>query len=202
MRLSELINAEKLERDQAQLLGDDPVDRLLAMVDVAPDSPDSVEVLRRRFVGSQRACVPVRLPVARMADIRGVADRLGFVLMPFVALTREAWANEEPRMRNAIIGFDTIARGAGLYTYALSPSLYFDMRAYLASQGALPMYGSGDHAGFSALHLTLPALRAMGAEIAAANARVAAIDVRLSAVEAELGKSRARRGQRRVDRAR
>jgi hypothetical protein len=122
----------------------DPVDLLLAQVDMGERSP--AQLLKEK--------VDLDLPVADMVSVRKVADRLDFAMIPIEALSPESWKTESEDMRAAIHGFNRVAKTAGLSVYALTPSIYFSLQAYLDRCNGAVCYGGGKARAFNSLNLT------------------------------------------------
>ena len=96
------------------------VDRILGMVSTMNPEAEAL-----------RSAVPVPSPVIEMSEVKGLADKMNFVLMPFDALSEGSYSDENTKMKRAIKGFDIMARNAGLQTYALSPTVHFDVMKYV-----------------------------------------------------------------------
>lgn len=122
----------------------DPVDLLLAKFDMGERTP--AQLLREK--------IGFELPVADMASVRKIADRLDFAMIPVAALSPESWKDESDEMRAAIVGFNRIAQGAGLTVYALTPSIYFSLLNYLDRCNGAICYGGGKARAFNSLNIT------------------------------------------------
>lgn len=145
MRLNDLVLEYKepipVVLDEASA---DPVDLLLAKFDMGARSP--AQLLKEK--------VGLNLPIADMASVRKVADRLDFAMIPVESLSSESWKDESDEMRAAIVGFNRIAQAAGLTVYALTPSIYFSLLAYLDRCNGTICYGGGKARAFNSLNLT------------------------------------------------
>lgn len=122
----------------------DPLDLLMAKFDMGERTP--AQLLKEK--------VGFDLPVADMASVRKVADRLDFAMIPVEALSPESWKDESDEMRAAIVGFNRVAKNAGLNVYALTPSIYFSLLAYLDRCNGAMCYGGGRARAFNSLNLT------------------------------------------------
>lgn len=145
MRLNDLVLEYKdpvpVVLDEASA---DPVDLLLAKLDMGERS--SAQLLRER--------IGMDLPVADMASVRRLADRLDFAMIPVEALSPDSWKDESNEMKSAILGFSRVGKMAGLSVYALTPSIYFSLMAYLDRCNGAMCYGGGKARAFNSLNIT------------------------------------------------
>lgn len=151
--------------------------------------------------------VIAQTPQARLADIRRIADLLGFLIVPFEYVSKNAISQENAATQNCIKSFIS-KTGQWFQSYVLAPASHYDLRAHASSGVDHPVYCAKAMAhAMDAIPFVVSALRsvqddlrtmswlhhaevqciqadaerkiaALGAEIKKSNDRVAAVEAR------------------------
>lgn len=104
-------------------------------------------------------------PKVELSRLRELADRVGFLVMPFAYLDPRSYGDEPDEMKQAIRGFANLS--PKLLTYVLCPLEYYSLGRHIDATADLPIYVSPDYIQtFLALDMCLPVFRGIKKDIA------------------------------------
>ncbi len=131
-------------------------------------------------------------PKVLLADVRRMADRLSFLLMPFEYLDDRAYQLENYQVTAAIKGFvQDLANWFDIYV--LAPIQYYSVNKHVRAKTDSSLYAGKDVAqAFIALAMSIPMFRAILGDVEDLRQRVDRVNARVVSVETEL-KNLARR---------
>lgn len=125
-------------------------------------------------------------PKVKLKDAHALCDALGFVIIPFSYLKKEAYAGESYKMRSSIERFMRLESHDDteeFQPYVLAPLGYYDVDAHIRSDIDMPIYSGRNANAFISLSLSIPALRTITRDLAALTRRVDGIEARLRSAE-------------------
>lgn len=102
-------------------------------------------------------------PKAKIEEVRGLADALGMVIMPYQALTSKSLAAEKYDVREAVSDFCSAAEIAGMDTYVVAPIQLYDIHKHVKMDGNAPsqFYSAAFQQVFLSIQLQLPLFRSI-----------------------------------------
>jgi len=104
-------------------------------------------------------------PKVKLGYLRELADRLGFILVPFNYLDPRSYDQEDYNLRSAIGNFQKKLE-PWFNIYILSPIHFYDVQKHVAADVDLPIYANKDAAqAFMAINMMLPMFRTLSMNI-------------------------------------
>lgn len=129
-------------------------------------------------------------PRVRMESVREVADRVGFVLLPFACLDPRSYAEESKSMQKSITDFDA-ALDPWFDIYALAPVSYYSLKRHVETETDLQVRPpKGFEQTFLALSMVIPVLREIKRDAKALTRRVDELAGRLAQLEQRVEEDR------------
>lgn len=105
-----------------------------------------------------------KTPRASLAEIREIATRLGFVIIPWAYLSEKSYEQEPREMRSAISEFSKV--DGRMDVYVVCPPMHYSFGKHLEAEDPnKPIFAGKNEQAFMALQLSLPPLRAMQAQV-------------------------------------
>ena len=122
-------------------------------------------------------------PRVELTFLRDLADRLGFVILPFDYLNEESYKNESYDIKRNINNFVDAAKDNSLSSYVLAPVQYYDVNKHVHSiDPNLEIYAGAHSATIIAIALNIPMFRSIVDTLSDLRDRVSDIDKRLTTV--------------------
>jgi hypothetical protein len=111
-------------------------------------------------------------PRTALAEVRAIADAIGFLIMPFVTLDTKVVEQADPQTRTAVRDFDRILR-TWCDIYVLAPVEFYSVEQHARADVDGDVYAPPQiEQAFMAINMVLPMFRTMLAELRAVNKRL------------------------------
>lgn len=125
-------------------------------------------------------------PKIRLDDARDMADKLGFVIMPFEYMNKKAYSEENWETKQSIQEFERLG-SFGFQIYALAPVSYYDPNLHLKAKEDRPIHASRlVEQAFMAISMVMPMLRSLNEDVGQHHSRLREMDSRQRKLEAEM----------------
>ncbi|MCI0542335.1 hypothetical protein L0Y69_01080 [bacterium] len=127
-----------------------------------------------------------KTPRVALQTVREIAERVGFLVIPFSYVEKMAYAEESLELKRAIAGFQSSLE-KWFDVYAIVPLGYYSVSEHVRAKNDCEIYAPKDlQSALLAVSMMIPTMRMVFRQLADLRGKVSDIDVRVTNAESEL----------------
>lgn len=122
--------------------------------------------LPKEIIGNDKLSILASSPKAHLHDLRMIADKLGFLIIPIQFMHPQATASETWETKSAVKQFSDFNNTKSFTVYVLCPPSYYYLKAHVQAEKDIQIYvGKPNEQAFMAVGMTIPMFRSIHKDI-------------------------------------